>query len=111
MSDATVEEVTPETAHPPAEHHHPSDWQYIKVALILGAITAVEVAIYYVSALKSVLVPILIVLSVAKFTIVAMQFMHLRFDSHLFRRFFVTGIVLAIFVYFIVLTTFHVWSR
>jgi cytochrome c oxidase subunit 4 len=42
---------------------------------------------------------------------VVLWFMHLRFDSRLFRRLFVTGIVLALFVYTIVLTTFHVWTR
>jgi hypothetical protein len=38
-------------------------------------------------------------------------FMHLRFDSRMFRRLFTTGIVLALIVYTIVLTTFHVWTR
>jgi hypothetical protein len=37
--------------------------------------------------------------------------MHLRFDSRLFRRLFVTGLGLAMFVFTIVLTTFHVWTR
>jgi hypothetical protein len=37
--------------------------------------------------------------------------MHLRFDSRLFRRLFMTGLVLAAFCYLAVLSTFHVWTR
>jgi cytochrome c oxidase subunit 4 len=48
---------------------------------------------------------------VAKFALVALFFMHLRFDSKLFRRLFVTGIILAIAVYMIALTSLHVFSR
>jgi hypothetical protein len=36
--------------------------------------------------------------------------MHLRFDSKLFRRLFVTGIILAITVYTIALTTLGILS-
>ena len=32
--------------------------------------------------------------------------MHLKFDSHIFRRFFVTGIVLALIVFAIVMAVF-----
>jgi len=46
-----------------------------------------------------------------KFTVVVAFFMHLRFDNRLFRRFFITGVCLALFVFTIVLTTFHVWTR
>ena len=92
-------------------HDHPSELEYVKVALILAFITGAEVAVYYVESLGSLLVYILVVLSLAKFSLVVLWFMHLRFDSRLFRRLFVTGIILALFVYTIVLTTFHVWSR
>ena len=47
-------------------------------------------------------------MAATKFALVALFFMHLRFDSVIFRRLFVTGIVLAAFVYFILLTTLHV---
>ena len=50
-------------------------------------------------------------MAVVKFSVVVLWFMHLRFDSRLFRRFFVTGIILAMFCYVIVLSTFHVWTR
>jgi cytochrome c oxidase subunit IV len=92
-------------------HAHPSDLQYVFVALFLAAVTAAEVGVYYVPALEGLLVPILVVMAVVKFTVVVMWFMHLRFDSRLFRRFFVAGIILALFCYIAVLSTFHVWTR
>ena len=92
-------------------HDHPSEWEYIKVALVLAVITLAEVLVYYVESLEGLLVPILIVFSTIKFVLVVLWFMHLRFDSRLFRRLFVTGMVLAMFCYMAVLSTFHVWTR
>jgi cytochrome c oxidase subunit IV len=89
---------------------HPGEAQYVRIAVILALITGVEVAVYYISGLKSVIVPILVVLAVTKFTMVALFFMHLKFDSRLFRRLFVTGIILAILVYTIALMSLHVLS-
>ena len=89
---------------------HPGEAEYVRIAVILALITGVEVAVYYVKALHSVLIPILVVLAVTKFTMVALFFMHLKFDSRLFRRLFITGIVLALFVYTIALTSLHVFS-
>ncbi len=93
------------------KHAHPTDMQYVKVALVLAAITLAEVLVYYVESLEGLLVPILIVMSLVKFGLVVSWFMHLRFDSRLFRRLFVTGILLALFCYIAVLSTFHVWTR
>jgi len=42
---------------------------------------------------------------VIKFATVALWFMHLRFDSLLFRRFFLTGILLAAGVYIAIMMT------
>ena len=110
--DAVVPAGQPAPTDPGEHTHgHPSELQYVKVALVLALITAAEVAIYYVKSLKSVLVPSLLIFSLVKFTLVALWFMHLRFDSRIFRRLFVTGIILAIAVYLVVLTTFHVWTR
>ncbi|MGH9189600.1 MAG: cytochrome C oxidase subunit IV family protein [Acidimicrobiales bacterium] len=111
----TVESTAP-SGHSEAPAHegghaHPSDLDYVKVAVILALITGAEVAVYYVESLKGLLVPILAVFSTLKFAIVVMWFMHLRFDSRIFRRLFVAGLVLALFVYSIVLATFHVFTR
>jgi hypothetical protein len=49
--------------------------------------------------------------AVIKFTLVASWYMHLRTDKPIFRRFFVLGIVAAITLYIVVLSTLHVFSR
>ena len=95
--------------HVDAEAHHPTDKTYMGIALILGLITAAEVATYYVD-MGALLGPVLIVMMIAKFSIVAGWFMHLRFDSNLFTRVFVSGIVLAVGVYLAALTSFHYFS-
>ena len=90
---------------PSVEHAHPGPLEYIKVALVLGVVTGAEVIVYYMSGLKSVLVPVLIGMSVLKFALVGLYFMHLKFDTHLFRRVFILGIILAITVYTVALVT------
>jgi cytochrome c oxidase subunit IV len=63
------------------EHEHPGERTYIKVAVILSAITLVEVIIYYLGLPKDLLVGILLVLSSVKFATVVGYFMHLKFDD------------------------------
>ncbi len=104
-----VVETTPEEGG--TKHAHPTEWEYIKIAIILCLITLAEVAVYYVEMLKGALPFILITMSVVKFALVVLWFMHLRFDSKLFRRLFFTGLALAGFCFGIVLTTFQVWTR
>jgi cytochrome c oxidase subunit 4 len=108
-----TESTSIETPVVTGEHHahHPTERQYILVAVVLAVLTAIEVALYYVDSLNDdALVAMLGILAVAKFVMVVMYFMHLRFDSPVFRRFFVTGVVLAVAVYIVVLATFHVFS-
>lgn len=85
-------------SHQPTEHAHPSNRTYVLVAAILGVITAVEVAVFYLDALRPVLVPILLTLSAAKFTMVVGFFMHLKFDSRLYRALFVGPLIVAVAV-------------
>jgi cytochrome c oxidase subunit 4 len=92
------------------DEDHPSDSIYIKIALILGAITAAEVATFYVDIGKA-MVPALIIMMIAKFSIVAAYFMHLKFDSNLFTRVFVSGLVLAVGVYIAAVTSLHIWVK
>jgi cytochrome c oxidase subunit 4 len=100
-----------ESPEPGVEEHYPDEWQYIKVALILFAITMFEVAIYYISGAEKAVITLMLFSMIAKFALVGLYFMHLRFDSKLFRRLFVTGIVLAVAVYTIALTSLHVWEH
>jgi caa(3)-type oxidase subunit IV len=84
---------------------HPEPRQYVTIAIVLAVITAIEVGVYYITAVKDLLVPMLLTMSVIKFVLVALWFMHLRFDSHVFRRFFLIGIVLALLVFAVVLVS------
>ena len=90
-------------------HTHPSDGNYMIIALILAAITGAEVSLYYIDVGK-VMIPALLVMMVLKFGIVAAYFMHLRFDSRLFRRLFVAGLILAIAVYCAALSSMQFWG-
>ena len=88
------------------EKAHPGPGEYIKIALVLAVVTAAEVAVYYISQIPPhVLSAILLVMMAVKFALVSLWFMHLRFDSILFRRLFITGIILAVVVYTIAMTT------
>src|SRR5262245_45749861 len=81
--------------HPAGEHAHPGAAEYVRIALILAVITAVEVSIYYFDLDHRTLVGALIILSATKFALVAGFFMHLKFDSKLFTTFFAGGLVMA----------------
>jgi cytochrome c oxidase subunit 4 len=93
-----------------AQHEHASVKTYLVVAAVLGIVTAVEVAIFYVDALKPVLVPILLTLSAAKFTLVVGFFMHLKYDSKVFRGLFVGPLIVAIAIILAMLALFGVFS-
>jgi cytochrome c oxidase subunit IV len=90
---------------------HPGPAQYIKVAVILALATAAEVGLYYMNLPHPLLVALLFFFAIIKFALVVLFFMHLRFDSRLFRRLFVTGVLLAVGVYVVVLLTFRVFIR
>jgi cytochrome c oxidase subunit 4 len=119
--EATPEQpVPPEPPLPPEQHpgppgavgirHHPSDAQYMLIALILAIVTGIEVLVYYIKGLGDAGNPILIILAATKFIIVVSFFMHLRFDSKLLRRVFITGLVLALVVYVIVFLSLGVFT-
>ena len=81
------------------ERPHPGPKEYVKIAVALAIVTLLEVAIYYIDFLRPALVPLLLVFSTIKFALVVLWFMHLRFDSRLFMRLFVTGVVLALSIF------------
>ncbi len=85
---------------------HPGPKQYVAVAIVLAVATALEVGLYYMNLPHPLLATLLLFFAVIKFSLVALWFMHLRFDSLIFRRLFVTGLILAMTVYLIVLTIF-----
>ena len=87
-----------------SEHTHPGVGQYVEIGIILAVMTLLEVLIFeFMDSIGTQIgVPSLIVLTVLKFMLVVMWFMHLRFDHKMFRRFFYVGVVLSLIVYSIV---------
>jgi len=96
--------MTTETETHEAEHGM-SNAGYIRIALILAAITALEVSTYYVD-FGPFFMPSLMIMMVIKFLMVVSYFMHLKFDNRLFSWLFYAGLILAIIVYVIALSTF-----
>jgi len=111
-TDLDDREFDDEVIHDFGAHEgHPDEKTYVKIAIILAALTAAEVATYPAEdALGSFVIPILLVLMTIKFWYVASFFMHLKFDGKLFTRVFVAGIATAMFCYSVLLSTFEFWA-
>src|SRR5919202_1574038 len=102
MSEVQATHVEGSTAR---EEHgkHPN---YVAVFLVLGVLTAIEIAASQFLIHSPAKVPMLLLLAAAKAALVALYFMHLRFDSRIFSFFFTAAIfVLAIPFAFIVMGT------
>ncbi len=69
---------------------------YVKIAIVLSVVTALEVGVIYVRALSPIIVPLLLGMSAAKFALVALFFMHLRYDSRALATVFFGPLVLAV---------------
>jgi cytochrome c oxidase subunit 4 len=111
-----VPEPAPAAAAPallPGElRPHPSPVQYVVIALILVVLTSAEVSLFYLEGTipNAAITPLLIVFAALKFGLVAAWYMHLRTDKAIFTRFFVLGIVAAIVLFLIVLSSLEVVS-
>jgi cytochrome c oxidase subunit 4 len=90
------------------DHAHPTPRLYVKLALVLALVTAVEVGLFYLEARigRAITRPTLILLSFFKFIAVIGWYMHLRYEKSTLRRFFTGGFILAIGLYGIVLGSF-----
>jgi len=75
---------------------HPTVGTYVAVAVILTVITALEFSAIYIRALSPILVPLLLVMSAAKFALVVLFFMHLRSDARTLSAVFFGPLVIAI---------------
>lgn len=80
-------------------HAHPSLNAYVRIAIVLAIITAIEVAIYYIPAFESILVPTLVALSAIKFVMVVGYFMHLKFDDKLLTFMFSAALIASLVVF------------
>lgn len=86
---------------------HPTPKTYFTVAMVLSLITAIEVGVFYLTWLGYGIIPVLAILSIAKFVLVAMFYMHLKYEARLFTVFFVAGMAVATFVIFALLILFR----
>ena len=89
-------------AHAHEAHHaggggHATVRTYITVAIVLGVITAIEVASLYIPGIpNALLVTSLLLMSAIKFALVVGFFMHLRYDHNIMRSLFIGPLIIAI---------------
>jgi cytochrome c oxidase subunit 4 len=91
---------------------HPQPARYVMIAAVLVVVTAAEVGLFYLQGdiPDGLITALLLTFAVIKFFLVASWYMHLRTDKPIFRNFFVLGIVAAILLYLVVLSTLHVFG-
>ena len=94
-----------------ADSHAKHGPSYMAIFWYLAVLTVIEIGVIFAPLPRIVIGVLLVSLACAKAAMVAIYFMHLRFDSRIFRRLFVTGVLLATTVYIIVLLTFRVFIR
>jgi cytochrome c oxidase subunit 4 len=102
-------------AHAEDHSHGPTDKQYFKIFWVLVVLTALEVSTewwtdWFGEGSRKVAVPVLIFLMIVKFFLVALYFMHLKFDNAMLRRIFWFGSIVAIAVYAGALTAMNFWE-
>jgi len=74
--------------------------------MALSILTAIEVGIFYVTQIGYAIIPVLAILSVGKFALVVMYYMHLKFDSRIFSGLFFFGMFVATGVIFSLMALF-----
>lgn len=109
--DNADEMVDAHADHGDDHHDHPSDWHYVKIALWLAGLTAVEVLMFVFEEEigRTATFVGLTLLMIIKFVLVIEHFMHLKYDTKWFRYVFVSGLILAIVVYAIVFLAYDVF--
>ncbi|MGD2063336.1 MAG: cytochrome C oxidase subunit IV family protein [Nitrospirota bacterium] len=88
---------------------HPGTRVYLAVAAVLTVLTAIEVTVFYVPAMKPVLLPVLLILSAAKFALVVMFYMHLKFDRAAYGAIFIAQLFIAAVVIIALMVLFAVF--
>jgi cytochrome c oxidase subunit 4 len=117
MSDTSFEEELsaegmPDPRESGGHSNHPSAKEYLRIGLVLAVLTALEVASSYrLVDHTGLMIAVLILLSLVKFSLVVMYFMHLKFDDRRYARFFVMGFALAFTLFLIVLLLSKVYLR
>jgi len=68
---------------------------YLYIFIALAVFTLIETLVSYVQQ-EAIKFPTLVILSLVKVLLVLLYFMHLKFDSKVYRYLFIAGCVLAI---------------
>lgn len=109
----TSHDDVPTTALDGAVKDYSRDKIYVLTALFLAVLTIVEVFTYthpdFPLWADKLLVPVLMILMAVKFFTILYVFMHLKFDKPILTRLFYSGLILAVFAYLAMLTTFRFW--
>jgi cytochrome c oxidase subunit IV len=108
MANVERQEPAEKTGHHAEDHAHPGTMTYVVVGIVLAILTALEVAVIYIPALSSVAIPILLVLTTAKFALVAMYYMHLKMDNPIFAWVFLAPMMLTVFLIVALIILFRV---
>lgn len=112
MANAERQDAARAAAHPEHEHGddhaHPGTMTYVVIGIALAVLTALEVAVIYIPPLDPVVVPILLVLTAAKFILVVMFYMHLKMDNPILTWVFVAPMMLAVFLIVALIVLFRV---
>ncbi len=98
MSDATTADATSSAEH----HDEPTVRQYIEIAAVLSVLTMMEFSTYFIE-FGWFHIPLLLTLMAIKFGLIVGFFMHLRYDTRLFTRLMLTGLIGALTLYGVVL--------
>ena len=97
----TTEHDTETTSH----GHHPTPGDYVQIFGVLFLLTAMEVGASFID-VGPLFLPLLIILMVIKFALVAGWFMHLKYDIATYTKFMVGGLLLALGLFGVVLLVF-----
>ena len=109
MSEGT--EAAVETADEAHDDHHPSDWEYIKVAIILAVVTATYFeSVFTFFETRWILLTSLFTMMIFKGWLVVRVFMHLKQDKPVLQQSFFAGVLLATAVYIVTLLAFNVFG-
>lgn len=104
---ATTQSRFPRIVRREAPHHAPGQLEYVRIAVFLAILTALEVIVYYPDWAKTPKIVLFVALAAVKFGTVAAFFMHLKFDGKLLAIVFLTGMILAGSVFLVAIVTIH----
>ena len=89
-----------DTSQVTQSHKHPN---YLGVFWVLAALTAVEVAVTYLPVPR---IPVLVPLALLKAALVALFYMHLKYDRRIFSVIFLMGLLMAVVLMFALIVLF-----